>query len=129
MLIIKIPYPASSPSGTAWAVGYLNDEGIPVGPFGEEDINWFGGENGFTNMFYDLFNDGVGNVMNNILIPNNTTVLMLLENYDEVFEIQFHYWQQGGGGGFAYTRKAAGMGGEEIHVVDPGQIRFYKNGF
>ena len=27
-----------------------------------------------------FFNDGVGNVMNDILIPNNVTVLMLLEN-------------------------------------------------
>ena len=32
-----------------------------------------------------------------------------------------------GGGGFAYTRLQEG--GEEIHVVDPGQIRFYKMGF
>ena len=94
----------------------------------DEDINWFNGDHGFD-MFYDLFNDGVGNVINDILIPNNVTVLMLLEGYDEVFEIQFHYWQQGGGG-FAYTRTvAAGMGGEEVHVVDPGQIRFYKMGF
>ena len=34
---------------------------------------------------------------------------MLLEGYDEVFEIQFHWWEQGCCGGFAYTRTAAGQ--------------------
>ena len=87
MLIIKIL--------TKWTVvlhgtateanGYLNDEGMPqwnIWRFNE--INWFGGDQMHYDMFYDLFNDGVGNIMNHILIPNNETVLMSLEGYDEV---------------------------------------------
>ena len=72
---------------------------------------------------------GIGSSINEILIPEDESVLMLLEGYDEVFEIKFHFWEQGCCGGFGYTRTSSGPSGEEVHVVDPGQIRFYKMGF
>ena len=66
---------------------------------GNEDIAWYNGDHALVDMSYGHFGMGLGNVINDILIPNNETVLMLLEGYDEVFEIQFHWWEQGCCGG------------------------------
>ena len=29
----------------------MNDEGVPVDQYGNEDINWYGGDYGMTDMF------------------------------------------------------------------------------
>ena len=48
--------------GTAWAAGYLNDEGIPVDQFGNEDIAWYGGDHGMVDMSYGHFGMGLVNL-------------------------------------------------------------------
>ena len=32
----------------------MNDEGVPVDQYGNEDINWYGGDHGMANMFWEI---------------------------------------------------------------------------
>ena len=52
----------------------MNDEGVPVDQYGNEDINWYGGDYGMANMFWESFNMGIGSSINEILIPEDESV-------------------------------------------------------
>ena len=46
---------------------------------------WFSGDHGMVDMMSGYFFMGVGNAINEVLIPGNETVLMLLEDYNEIY--------------------------------------------
>jgi hypothetical protein len=76
------------PDGTEWAIG----------TFEEIDTLTF-------SSFVIALDHGVGNVLNNDLIPTNQPMLMHLIEDDIYYEVQFHSWTESAqGGGFSYTR-------------------------
>jgi hypothetical protein len=77
-----------NPEGTEWAIGSF------------EDINSVE----FANFGADVLGHSVGTVLNDTIIPNNLPMLMHLIEDDIYYEVYFHSWTSGGGGGFSYTR-------------------------
>ena len=77
-----------NPEGTEWAIGSF------------EDINSVE----FANFGADVLGHNVGSVLNDSIIPNNLPMLMHLIEDDIYYEVYFHSWTAGGGGGFSYTR-------------------------
>jgi hypothetical protein len=80
-----------NPEGTEWAIGSF------------EDINLVE----FGNFGADVLGHSIGSVLNDSIIPNNLPMLMHLIDDDIYYEVYFHSWtrgQDGGGGGFSYTR-------------------------
>ena len=77
-----------NPEGTEWAIGSFEDiNSVEFGTFGA-----------------DVLGHTVGIVLNDSLIPNNLPMLMHLIEDDIYYEVYFHSWTSGGGGGFSYTR-------------------------
>ena len=112
------PGDAYSPSGTQWAIGDFSSD--------MNNLEWFGGEDGFFLMHIIGFGMGIGNAMNDEIIPNEIPVMMYLENYDEYYEIRFTSWTSNAmGGGFSYIRTSETGDEVTVNIVEPNEIAFF----